>query len=234
MAGPASLFREIHRLRSFAHTLKEQLDRLPRQLKAHHARRDAAQAALNASLNRIKHLKVEVATKEKLLKSKGEMVLRYETQLASIQSLKEYEAKRLEIAFAKTEIGKLEDEILQAMTDGEEETTKIPDLEQALAATKADVTKFEAEITPRRELWQSEMANTLVRLKEIEPGVPKLNRAAYDRTVASMGHDGFACVRQRTCGGCQAELPQQVQNELEDELFVMCRFCGRILYLADK
>src|SRR4051794_38442842 len=121
MAGPAPLFRQIHQLRSYAHALKEQLDRLPRQLKAQHARRDAAQAALTASQERVKHLKVEVTTKEKQLASKGEAIARYEAQLANLQSKKEYDAKQLEIAFTKTEVGKMEDEILQAMTDGEEE-----------------------------------------------------------------------------------------------------------------
>ncbi len=233
MAGPAPLFRQIHQLRSYAHTLKEQLDRLPRQLKAQHARRDAAQAALTASQERVKHLKVEVTTKEKQLGSKGEAIERYETQLANIQSKKEFDAKQLEIAFTRTEVGKLEDEILQAMTDGEEEATKLPDLEKTLAAVKAEVAKFEAEVAPRRDLWQSELTTTLAKLKEIEPGVPKAVRAVYDRTVASLGHDGFASVRGRTCGGCQGELTHQARNDLEDDLFVMCRSCGRILYLAE-
>ncbi|MGL4551146.1 MAG: zinc ribbon domain-containing protein [Gemmataceae bacterium] len=232
MAGPAPLFREVHRLRSYAHALKEQLDRLPRQLKAQHARRDAAQAALSASQDRVKHLKVEATTKEKTLKSKNDAVGRFEGQLASMQSKKEFDAKQLEIAFAKAECGKLEDEILQAMTDGEEEAKRTPELDKALAAVKADVAKFEADVAPRKELWQKELAATLAKLKEIEPGVPKANRAVFDKTVASMGHDGFAAVRERTCGGCQGELTQQARNELEDEQFVMCRSCGRILYLS--
>lgn len=233
MAGPAPLFREIHRLRSYAHSLEEQLGRLPRQLKAQHARLSAAQAALTASQERVKHLKVEATTKEKTLKSKHQTIERYEGQLASIQTRKEYDAKKLEIAFAQTECGKLEDEILQAMTDAEEEAAKVPDLEKTLAAVKVDVAKFEADVAPKQTLWTAERAATLAKLKEVEPGVPKAVRAAYDKTVASMGHDGFAPVIGRTCGGCQAELTHQVRNDLEDDLFVMCRSCGRILYLAE-
>ena len=38
MAGPAVLFREIHRLRRFANELKEQIDRYPRQVTAQQAK----------------------------------------------------------------------------------------------------------------------------------------------------------------------------------------------------
>ena len=33
MAGPSPLFREIHRLRKYAHDLQEKIDRIPRDLK---------------------------------------------------------------------------------------------------------------------------------------------------------------------------------------------------------
>lgn len=234
MAGPAPLFREIHRLRSYAHSLREQLNRLPRQLKAQHARLDAAQTAVKTAQERVKHLKVEATTKEKTLKSKAEALAKFEVQLASIQSKKEFDAKQLEIAFAKTESGKLEDEILQALTDGEEEAARIPELEKTLAAVKADVAKFEADMAPKKALWEAEMTSTLAKIKEIEPGVPKVHRASFDRTIESLGHDGFAGIRELTCSGCQGEITQQQRNELEDEQFVMCRSCGRILYLTDS
>jgi predicted nucleic acid-binding Zn-ribbon protein len=231
MVGPAPLFREIHSLRSYAHSLKEQLDRLPRQLKAQHARKATAESALKAAQERVRHLKVEATTKEKTLKSKGEQLSRYEGQLGSIQSKKEFDAKQLEIAFTKTEIAQLEDEILQAMSDGETEAARIPELEKALATVSAEVAKFEVEIAPKRATWEAEMAATQAKIKELELGIPKVIRAAYDKTVASMGHDGFAIVREQTCGGCRGEITSQMQNELEDDAFVMCRSCGRILYL---
>ncbi|MFQ3649997.1 MAG: C4-type zinc ribbon domain-containing protein [Gemmataceae bacterium] len=231
MAGPAPLFREIHALRSYAHSLKEQLDRLPRQLKAQQARQLAAENALKAAQERVRQLKVEATSKEKTLKTKGELLARYEDQLSSIQSKKEFDAKQLEIAFTKTEIAQLEDEILQALSDGETEAARLPELEKALASVSAEVAKFEAELAPKKALWEAELASTQAKLKELEPGIPKNVRAAYDRTVASMGHDGFASVQEQVCGGCRVEITVQMQNELEDDQFVMCRSCGRILYL---
>jgi hypothetical protein len=231
MAGPAPLFREIHTLRSYAHSLKEQLDRLPRQLKAQHARKAAAETALKAAQDRVRQLKVEATTKEKTLKTKGELLARHEDQLGGIQSKKEFDAKQLEIAFTKTEISQLEDEILQAMSDGETEAARLPELEKTLATVTAEVAKFEAEVAPKKATWEAEMASTQAKIKELEPGIPKVVRAAYDKTVASMGHDGFAAVREQTCGGCRGEITSQMQNELEDDAFLMCRSCGRILYL---
>lgn len=233
MAGPAPLFRDIHRLRSFAHSLKEQLERLPRQHKAQQARLATAQGALTAAQEKIKHLKVEASSKEKALKGKHEQIAKNEGKLNNIQSKKEYDAIQLEIAFAKTECGKLEDEILQALTDAEDETARLPGLEKALAAVKAEVAKFEADMAPKQATWQAELTQAQAKLQEVEPNLPKQVRPTYDRTVKALGHDGFASVKGRTCGGCQADIPAQDRGDLEDDLFVMCRSCGRILYLAD-
>jgi predicted nucleic acid-binding Zn-ribbon protein len=231
MAGPAPLFRELHRHRSYAHSLKEQLDRLPRQLKAQHARQASAEAAVNACKDRVRQLKVEVATKEKTLKSKVELLGRYEMQLSSIQTRKEYDAKQLEIAFTKTEIGQLEDEILQAMTDVETEAARLPELEATLGTIAAEVAEFEANIAPKKATWEAEYAATQAKIKEVESGIPKAVRPSYDKTINFRGHDGFAEVREQVCGGCRTELTAQLLNQVEDDQFILCQSCGRILYL---
>lgn len=231
MAGPATVFREIHHLRSFLNDLQENLDRLPRTHKAQLARLARAEGDLTALTDAIKVARVEASTKEKALKAKHDLIAKYEDQLSGLQSKKEYDAKKLEIAFAKTECEKLEAEVFAAIEKGEELSPRVPDAEKALAAVRADVAKFEAEMAPRKALWQKEAEQARTKLNEVEPNVPANVRQAFDKTVATMGHDGFAEVEGRTCGGCQAEMTMQQRLTLESGGYGMCPTCGRILYL---
>jgi len=64
----------------------------------------------------------------------------------------------------------------------------------------------------------------------VPPGV----RAQYDRIVKAMGVDGFAAVRDRTCQACRTEITAQHRNELLAGAFLLCKSCGRVLYLPEE
>src|SRR3954469_25434813 len=119
MAGPASLFREIHRVRRFADDLQEQLDRVPRQRKAYQAKLQRQEQALREEQEAIRKLKVTAADKEKQLKGKGEHIARYEQQKNASTSKREFDALVLEIAHNKEACGRLEEEALAAMEEGD-------------------------------------------------------------------------------------------------------------------
>src|SRR3954447_19773174 len=101
MAGPAVLFREIHRLRRFARDLQEQLDRIPRQLKAHQGKVARAEEAHRQAEEGGRSWKVKASDAEKALKGKHGDIARFETQRDQAGSTKEYEALGAEIAHAK-------------------------------------------------------------------------------------------------------------------------------------
>ncbi|MBY0232352.1 MAG: hypothetical protein K2W96_23995 [Gemmataceae bacterium] len=231
MAGPATVFREIHQLRTYLHELQESLDRQPRTHKAQLARLAKAEADLAALADGLKNAKVTAASKEKALKAKHDLIARYEEQLGSLVAKKEYDAKKLEIAFAQAECSKLEEEALAAMEEAEAIPPRLPDAEKALAAVKADVQRFEAEMAGRKALWEKEKETAQAKLKEVEPQVPAAMRQAFDKTVKTMGHEGFAEVAGRTCGGCQGELTLQQRLTLESGGYGICLSCGCILYL---
>ena len=150
MSGPASLFREIHRLRRFARDLQEQIDRIPRMRKAYQNKLAQREQALRDEQDAIKKLKVTASDKEKQLKAKGELMDRFTRQQSELTTRKEHEALMLEMAHARDMIAKLEEEILAAMSEGEERAAKVPELEKAVSAVKEEVAKFEAEAGKRK------------------------------------------------------------------------------------
>ncbi len=233
MSGTATLMREIHRLRRFARDLQEGLDRIPRQRKAYAAKLQAREQALKDEQEAIKRLKVQASDKEKQLKAKGELMDRYTRQQSELTTRKEHEALMLEMAHARDTIAKLEEEILAAMSEGEERTAKVPELEKAVAAVKEEVAKFDAEAGKRKAELEQHLASAQVELKAAEAKVPADLKPQYQRTVMSLGADGFAEVRDNSCTECNTEIIRSMELNLLNDEFVVCKSCGRILYLPE-
>jgi predicted nucleic acid-binding Zn-ribbon protein len=231
MPGPASLFREIHRLQRYARDLREQLDRIPRQLKAHQARLQKRQDDLHAAQEKVRKLKVTASDKEKTIKSRLAQINRYEEQINQVSSKKEYDALQHEIAHGRTECGKLEDEALEALTEADDLAAQVPGLEKAVAEARDDLAKAEEQARPRQADLKAQLEGALKDLAAAEAQVPEDLRPQYNRTISSLGADGLAVVQDRTCTACYTEIISQSQFDLEEDRFVTCGSCGRILYL---
>src|SRR5579863_9050584 len=112
MPGPAVVFREIHRLRRFAHELKEQIDRFPKQVMAQQAKVKRQEDAQRDGGEGIKKLKVVVHEKEVSLKSLNKQIEKWQDQLREVSAKKEYDALLIEINQTRQKCQQLEDEIL--------------------------------------------------------------------------------------------------------------------------
>jgi predicted nucleic acid-binding Zn-ribbon protein len=231
MPGPADLFREIHRLRRFAHDLQEQIDRVPRQLKAQQAKVARQEDALREGQDGIRHLKVAIHEKEVSLKGTHQLIRKHQQQLNQAESKKEYDALQAEIKQEQAKCGQLEDEILQAMTESDERAARLPELEKAVQQAKEELARCETTSTERLASLRAQLAEAQQQLAAVEAEVPADLRGPYNRLVAAMGADALAAVRDRTCSACHTEITAQNYNEVLQGRFVQCKSCGRILYL---
>jgi uncharacterized protein len=233
MSGPAEIMREIHRLRRFAHELQEQIDRAPRQLKIQQAKVARQEQLQHEGQEAIKKAKIAVHDKESQLKAMHSQIAKFQKQMSEVTSKKEYDALQHEISAARTACGQLEDEILQAMTEVDDVTAKLPELEKAVKQAKQEHADFEKGATERQTRLAEQLAETRAKLQETEASVPANIGPQYQRVVAAMGADAFAGVRNKTCGACYTEITAQMYNDLMQQAFVLCKSCGRILYLPE-
>ena len=233
MPGPAVVFREIHRLRRHASDLQEQIDRLPRQSKAQQAKEARQEEALKEAQETIRKLKVSIHDKEVSLKATHAQIAKRRKQFDTVASKKEMDALQAEIAADVAATRRLEDEILGAMTESEEKAAQLPELEKALAQAKKDAAEFEKTATARQEDLTGQLNEALERLRQAEAGVPEKMVPQYQRIVGARGPDALAALQGRTCSACHSEVTAQNYNELLQELFVVCKSCGRVLYLPE-
>jgi predicted nucleic acid-binding Zn-ribbon protein len=233
MAGPATILREIHRLRRHAKDLQAEIERGPRLLKAQQAKVTRQEEAVRDAHDTLKRLKMSSHDKEGLLKATLQQIGKHEKQLNEAGSKKEYDALKTEIAADKKKCQELEDEILGYMAEIEERTAQLPDLEKAVQQAKAEYAEFEKNSQGRIAGLTEQLTQALGGIKDVEATLPADVRPQYDRLVAARGEDALAAVEHRTCMACYTEITAQSYNDLMLSQFVLCKSCGRTLYLPD-
>jgi predicted nucleic acid-binding Zn-ribbon protein len=231
---PGAILRELHRLRRHAKDLQNEMERLPRQLNAQKGKVVRQEEALKNAQEAIKKLKVSIHEKETTLKAKHQEIVKREKQRnENVANKKEYDALGHEIAAARQLCDQLEDQALAALTEVDEKTARLPELEKALKQAKDEVANFDTTCKKRQAELAEMIKGVQQNIQEMDATLPDDVRAQYQRLVGFKGEDAISEVQGRTCVACYTGITAQQQNELLQGQFVVCKNCGRILYLAE-
>jgi uncharacterized protein len=225
------LLREIHRLRKHIRDAQAEIDRGPRVLKAHQTKLAAHEKAVADAKEELKKRKAGILTGESQIKSLHQALNKHEKQLDGLTTPREIEAKQHDIANTKELIAKQEDELLTAMADVEERTAKVPELEAGLAKAKAEFAVYEKDAAERIVRLKEAVADATKALAAEEAKIPQSIRSQYDRLVKAHGADALAAVENQSCSYCRVGITAQNFADLQTDIFLCCRNCGRALYL---
>ena len=70
-------------------------------------------------------------------------------------------------------------------------------------------------------------------MADVEAKLPDDIRPHYQRLLSARGEDALSAVEGRSCTACYTEITQQNYHNLTCDQFVLCKSCGRILYLPE-
>ncbi|HEV3120014.1 MAG TPA: C4-type zinc ribbon domain-containing protein [Gemmataceae bacterium] len=233
MAGPATILREIHRLRKNARDLQNEIERLPRLLKAQQGRITKQEEGVREAQEVLKKAKLASHEKESELKSMQQLMAKHEKQLSEATSKKEYDALKVEIADDKKKSQQIEDKILEAMVAVEEKSGQIPLAEKAVAQAKMEYADYDKSSQARLADLKEQLAKVQEAIKDVETTLPSDILPVYQRQVGARGEDAMAAVQNRTCMACYTEITAQAYNDLMLSQFIICKSCGRVLYLPE-
>jgi uncharacterized protein len=234
MPAPGQILRETHRLRRHLRDVQDQIDRLPRLLQTYQARVTHQEEALREAQEAVKRLKVTTHEKEVEFKTKNQDIVKHQRQLNQADSKKEYDALQAEIAREKAACQRLEDEALAAMEETEQRLAQIPELEKAVKQARQEQADVEKGMESRRAALAEQFEQANRQLRDIEATLPDDVRAQYERLITYRGEDALSAVQGRTCTACYTEITAQTANQLLMGQFVVCKNCGRILYLPES
>ena len=104
-------------------------------------------------------------------------------------------------------------------------------MEKAVQQAKQESARIVDDIQTRRNELVERLSETHKQLKEVEATLAADVRALYDRLLAGHAEDAMSLVQGRTCAACYTDITAQSYNELMQDRFVVCKNCGRMLYL---
>lgn len=177
----------------------------------------------------------EIDRKELDLKADEGEITKYNVQLNSIKTNKEYTALCTEIGSKKADMSILEDQILNTMSRFEsvnEEYKKLQEdlrreedsLKDLIESVDADIKKTDIEI----EGIQNDQKRYIDALDED-------TLYHYNRLSNIKGGKAVVAVIGNVCGGCSMTITTQTLNSLMGgKELVFCQSCSRILYLEEK
>ncbi len=212
---------------------RDEVDALPRHLAALAARSAAAQGAL---LKADESLAVEDKLRRSLESDTGDQnqrIARARRQMDVVTTTTQAGALEHEIAFAASEVKRLEDAELESM-----ERTELRKAQRSSANSDASAaeTLLQSERLRASDLIASgqkrisELAADRARLR---PTIGEAALSTYDRVAKSKG-TGLAEGIDHKCSACQMLVRPQKWNDLRDrgndETMMTCESCGRLLY----
>ena len=231
MPGPAVILKELHRLRRNIKDLETKIEQAPRQLGIQQKKLAFQEEAFKAAQDHLKSLALQLRDKDGSVKATQQQIVKYKKQLDSAANKKEFDTLNAEIASEKAHISKHEDEMLAMMGESEEKSALIPEAEKTVKKARADFAQYEKDLQERLVRFAEEKARAMEELKTAEATLPEDVRILYDRHIAAKGLDTLSSVNGRVCSACYTEITSQMLSELKSEKFMLCKNCGRMLYL---
>jgi predicted nucleic acid-binding Zn-ribbon protein len=231
MSTAGQTLRELHRLHRHIRDLKSEIEKGPRLIKQQQTKLTKHETTVRETQDKLKHLKVSQHAKETTLKGTHQQIAKYEKQLETAGSKKEYDALQSEITHAKENCAALEDEILATMGEIDDCTAQIPVVEKELADLKTETIAYENDAQDRFNRLTNDLQETQKLLSEMEANLPDSIKTVYAKLISARGADGIAVVQDKTCMGCYAAVTQQQFRELEGGMLGTCKTCARLIYV---
>lgn len=194
----------------------------------------ASQAALAAAEAELEKIQKERRRLEAALSDKRELLKKYQSQLDTVKTNKEYQSLLHEIELTRTAINAAEDELLEVMDQMERLQKEFPPRRAEHQALQERVAAADAEARARLADIEVQLVEVEEKRKRLLPQLSPALRSEYQRVFEHYRGDAFAVARNGVCQGCFVNIPAKVVAELQagDKLY-RCESCGRFILCAE-
>ncbi|MFQ5452664.1 MAG: zinc ribbon domain-containing protein [Candidatus Zixiibacteriota bacterium] len=171
-----------------------------------------------------KNLELEISTQEASLQ-------KFQQQMMSIKTNKEYDALVSEIDSIKGVISDKETDLLETIELVTAFEKNIDAYKEKLAQVKENNTKQLSILQEKIDSIGDKVSGRENEREEIAASISRQIISAYERVRKGKGGTVVVSVRKRACGSCYKALtPKKVQDIRRGEKILTCDNCGRLLF----
>ncbi len=215
---------ELERSKEYLPDMMENLNREIRETEQKLT--DAKQRLEDAQL-RQKQLELEVKSKEADL-------ARYQQQMMTIKTNKEYDALIAEIDSIKNSISQHETELLETIEIITTAQKEITGLEEKQLQVKDNNAKQLGILQERIDSIGEKISQKVSSRQDVINLISRPTLSTYERVRRGKGGQAVVMVRKRACGACYKGLtPKKIQEIKRADRICTCDNCGSMLYWDD-
>lgn len=210
--------------------LTTQIDLIPTQIKK-------IEDQLNAFLHAHEERKSRLAANQKERRDlEGEVqvirtrISKHKDQLYEVKTNEQYKAMLHEIAGEEEKIRKIEDRILEKMSEAEDLEKHVREAAARLEGERARVAGEKKQLEAERAAAEATRRETEERRRALAAALEPPVLQLYEKARKARGV-AVVPVVDGSCGGCHVLLRPQAYNEVRSSNEIMtCESCGRILH----
>ena len=216
------------------HELEQYKVDIPNKLKEMETVQSEAETRLADQVTKVAAIEKNRRQREQDLQIAQEQVQKYQGQLYSVKTNKEYDALQTEIQAQKNLISELEDAILQLISESE---TEQETLETMRGETESLVERLSEErkaLESRLSAVDEDVAVKMDERKRMSMRVENPVLKVYNRIRRNLHGMTVVPVKKGACSGCFHIIPLQVMLQIrQGRRLVSCESCGRILVVEE-
>lgn len=211
--------------------LERSKEYLPDMMESLRRELDEAQKKAAEAIEKLETSRLKQKTLELEIKGKEQELQKYQQQMMSIKTNKEYDALVAEIDNIKGAISSRENELLETI---EVVTT----LDKEIVALKEKEAQVSENNTQQLTILQQKIDSIGEKVSDKESSrneiitlIPKTTLSVYERVHRGRGGQVVVVVRKRACGSCYKSLtPKKIQEIKRNDRVNTCDNCGSLLY----
>ncbi len=207
--------------------LPDMMGNLNREIEEAQARFDTGTKDLEDARIRLKNLELDIQTRDANLQ-------RFQQQMMSIKTNKEYDALVAEIDNIKQDKSNRETELLETIELVETLEKNISEYKEKLEQIKENNSRQLAILQEKIGSIGSKVAEKQAERKEVAGAITRPVLSTYERVRKGKGGAAVVAVKKRACGACYKALtPRKVQEIRKADKILTCDNCGRMLFWDD-
>jgi hypothetical protein len=230
MRDDVKLLMELQDLDYWIDELERSKDYIPDMMKSLRNEMEELSTELDEKQERVKQAKVEAQNLELTIAKLKEQLEKYQEQMLTIKTNKEYDALVAQIESAKAEISENEETYITTLDEIETLDKNITELTEKCGTIEKENSERISSLQSEIDNVEDKMSEKVAYRQQLKSKVPRSILSIYQRVHKGRGGDVVVRLKRGACGACyKGQTPQKIQMIKNGDTIQTCDSCGRIL-----